>query len=211
MRRLLKSTFYPLLVVFLAINTHSFYRSIAGVVTHYKVCLWFVLGVAIYYIARRFVKTNLSFFEIFTHELIHSIVAIVFLRRIRKFVVGENEGVVYHSGKNSNNVFIALAPYCFPLYSIVLLIIKIAIVGKFIWMFDILIGFTVGFHGSAFWKEISPHQSDITRSGILFSYLFIWAFLLFFASIILWSIQGSIGGALIQWWKNLVSLANYVS
>jgi hypothetical protein len=70
------------------------------------------------------------------------------------------------------------------------------------WFFDMLIGLTVGFHFVAMIKDISPHQTDIKECGYVFSYLFITAFLLFNASIILWSIQGGIGAAFAKWWDN---------
>jgi hypothetical protein len=73
---------------------------------------------------------------------------------------------------------------------------------KFVMTFDILIGITVGFHFMAMKRDFGTRQPDIKNCGIVFSYLFIWTFILFHVSIIIWSIPDGIGAAFVNWWKD---------
>ena len=207
MLKILKLATYPLLLLFLTINTHSLYKSAIGVVLHSKLYLWVAVGIAIYFVVRQVLRLNLDFLETFTHEIIHAVVSIIFLHKIVSITINEKEGEIIHRGKNgSRNVFISLAPYCIPIYTFAFLLLRLIVIGKFLWVIDILVGLTTGFHGCAIRRQIGTHQNDIQNCGILFSFLFICAFILFNTSIILWSIKNGIGGAVLCWWENLMYL-----
>jgi hypothetical protein len=172
-------------------------------VSHYKSYIWFTAGVAAYLALRRLFRQNIVFLETFTHELTHTVAGLMLFQRIDSFTATNGGGgVIEHSGRHSNNFLISLAPYCLPIFTFFLLLFKYMIAAKSLWVFDVLTGLTAGFHFVAMVKDIGPHQTDIQECGYLFSYLFIFAFLLFNASIILWAVEYGIGRAFVNWWEN---------
>ena len=202
---ILKFISYPILLIFLAVNVYCVYKAGADVIQYYKAYLWFAVGIAAYFAIMPLFRKNLSFFETFTHELTHTIVGLIFFQRIHYFTATSGEGgIMEHSGKHTNNVFIALAPYCLPIFTFALLIFRIMIKTEYLQFFDVLIGLSVAFHFVAMIKDIRPNQTDIKTCGYVFSFLFISAFILFNTSIILWSIRNGIGGAFVNWWDNAV-------
>jgi len=205
MLKLLKIISYPLLMLFLAFNAYCVYRAGDWAIMHYKVYMWFAIGFVAYAVLKGLLRKNLDFFETFTHELTHTIVGLMFFQKIHSFQATNGDGgVIYHSGKLQNNVFIALSPYCLPIYTFALLIIRLWIASQSLWIFEILIGLTVGFHFFTIKKDISPNQPDMQGCGKFFSYLFIWAFILFHLVLIIWSLRNGIDGALVRWWNNLI-------
>jgi hypothetical protein len=205
MLKLLKIISYPLLMLFLVFNAYCVYKSGYWAVMHPKVYMWFAIGIMAWVVLKGIFRKNLDFLETFTHELTHTIVSLMFFQKIHSFHATNGEGgVMYHSGKMTNNIFISLAPYCLPIYTFALLIIRLWITSKSLWIFEILIGLSVGFHFITIKKDISPRQPDIKGCGIFFSYLFIWAFILFHLALIVWSMHSGIDGAFVKYWQNLV-------
>lgn len=205
MLKLLKIISYPLLILFLVFNTYSVYKAVIWGLLHPKVYLWFAIGFLSYLVLKGLLRKNHNFLETFTHELTHTIVGLVFFQKIHSFQATDSKGgAIYHSGKFKKNVFISLAPYCLPIYTFALLIIRLWIASKFLWIFELLIGLTVGFHIITIKKQIGRYQSDIQDCGIFFSYLFIWAFIMLNLALIIWSMRSGIDGAIIKWWQNLV-------
>jgi len=202
---ILKFISYPILLIFLAVNAYCVYKAGTDIIQYYKAYLWFAVGIATYFVIKPLFRKNLSFLETFTHELTHTIVGLIFFQRIHSFTATDGEGgVMKHSGKHTNNVFIALAPYFLPIFTFTLLLFRIMVKTEYLQFFDVLIGLSVAFHFVAMIKDIRPNQSDIKTCGYVFSYLFISAFLLFNTSIILWSIQNGISVAFVNWWDNAV-------
>jgi hypothetical protein len=205
MFQLLKRISYPLLITFGLFNAYCVYKAGSWAALHPKVYMWFTIGFVTYLFIKGMFRKNLKFLETFTHELTHTIVGLVFLQKIHSFQATNGEGgEIYHSGKLQNNVFIKLAPYCFPIYTFTLLIFRLWIASKSLWIFEMLIGFTVGFHAVTIKKQIGRRQTDITSCGIMFSYIFIWSFILFHAALIIWSMRSGIDGAFVRYWQNVV-------
>ena len=73
------------------------------------------------------------------------------------------------------NFLIALAPYFFPFYAVV--IVALFIVGDLIWgwrrtyqpWFHLLLGAAYAFHLTLTWEILKTRQTDITSQGYLFS------------------------------------------
>ncbi len=77
---------------------------------HQKTYLWFIIGFGAYIVLKGSLQKNLVFLEIFTHELTHTIVGLVFFQKIHSFHATNGEGgAISHSGKMTNNPFILLA------------------------------------------------------------------------------------------------------
>ena len=205
MLSVLKIVSYPIILLFWVVNFYCVYTVGFEVYSNYIVYKWFGIGLGAYLILKPIFRKNLAFIETFTHELTHTIVGLMFFQRIHSFSATDGRGgEMEHSGKYTRNVFIALAPYCLPIFTFFLLIIRFMIAEHSIWIFDILIGFTAGFHFLAMIKDIGPHQTDIQKCGYFFSYMFIIAFLIFNACIIVWSITKGLDGAYVNWWNNMI-------
>ena len=67
------------------------------------------------------VEHNLNWFMNFTHELTHTLVAVLFFAKIREFVVKDRECYVSYKAGPIGYVPITLSPYCIPIYTFMLL------------------------------------------------------------------------------------------
>jgi hypothetical protein len=129
--------------------------------------LWMIVFLAMPQGARSYVLA---------HELTHALWAKLFGKKVLGMRVGAESGAVTVSG---TNVWITLAPYFFPLYS-VLAVAAYYLVGLFTdvepwhdpWL--ALVGLTWAFHVTFTLSTLMTHQSDIRSCGRLFSYSFIY-------------------------------------
>jgi hypothetical protein len=122
---------------------------------------------------------------VFGHELTHAIWVWLAGGRVSRFVVQRDGGFIL---TDKNNFWIALAPYFYPLYSLVLVVVYGAAsafydVGRsaetFIfmtplqWLF-LLLGATWSFHLSFTCWMIPKGQSDLSYHGTFFSLVVIY-------------------------------------
>ena len=110
------------------------------------------------------------------HELTHAIWTWAFGGKVRRFKATASGGFVTVT---RNNFLIALAPYFFPLY--VVIVIAAFALGHWLWgwkqylvWFHLLVGAAYAFHVTLTWYILSIGQSDITQQGYLFSAVVIW-------------------------------------
>ena len=113
---------------------------------------------------------------VFGHELTHAIWVWLMGGQVSKFKVGVEGG---HIITDKHNFWIALAPYFYPIYSILLLIV--CGFASMIWdlspyhrIFFTLLGITWSFHISFTLWMIPKGQSDITYYGTFFSLIVIY-------------------------------------
>lgn len=113
---------------------------------------------------------------VFGHELTHAVWTWIFGGRVKKFKVGSKGG---HVIITKSNFLIALAPYFFPLYAA--LVILVYVLGHILWdwhhyvvWFHFLLGAAYAFHLTLTWYILQTRQSDITEQGYLFSATVIW-------------------------------------
>lgn len=132
----------------------------------------FALWIFLYVVMPRPVRSY-----VLAHELTHALWGWVMGARIRKLRVSAKGGSVSLS---KTNVFIELAPYFFPFYTM-LVILSYGLVSLFydqrlyepLWLGAV--GFTWGFHLTFTISALSEHQPDIHQNGRLFSYALIYA------------------------------------
>ena len=113
---------------------------------------------------------------VFAHELTHALWGWLMGARIKTFKISKKGGSVTLS---RSNFVIALAPYFFPLYT-VLTIIAYYLLSIFLdlslyepfWLG--LVGLTWGFHLTFTIVTLMQHQPDIQENGQLFSYTLIY-------------------------------------
>lgn len=108
---------------------------------------------------------------VFGHELTHALWAWLFGGKVKKMKVTSGGG---HVVVTKTNFLITLAPYFFPLYAVIIIVIFAA--GHWIWgwqkflvYFDLLLGAAYAFHITLTFHTLQTRQSDITSQGYLFS------------------------------------------
>jgi len=109
---------------------------------------------------------------VLAHELTHALWGLFMGARVSRMHVSRESGSVTLS---KTNFLITLAPYFFPLYT-VLVIVGYYILAVFLPVSDYalfwlaLVGFSWGFHFTFTISTLMQHQSDIRECGYLFSY-----------------------------------------
>lgn len=120
------------------------------------------------------------------HELTHALWAVLFGGKAKDISITPSGGSVRVT---KSNVLITLAPYFFPFYTMLLIVIFLlvklfmgAVPYPLVWLFAL--GFTWAFHFTFTLQSLWTHQPDIQEYGRLFSYSLIY--LLNVAGIALW-------------------------
>ncbi len=105
------------------------------------------------------------------HEFTHALWTWLFGGRVKKMKVTSSGGHVVIS---KTNFVIALAPYFFPVYAVI--VIALFAIGHLIWdwhgylvYFHIIVGAAYAFHVTLTFHVLQTRQSDITGQGWLFS------------------------------------------
>lgn len=178
---------------------------------------WVGVGIAAFAVIHAIIKKNMMFLETFSHELTHIVVAFLFFRRIHLFHAEESSGVVYTSGEHQYGIApMALAPYCLPIFTYLLLSIRCLMDFRGMWIYDVLIGMTICFHFFCFKDQTGNHQPDINQYPLVFSYLYIITALLINFCIILvaffpqYNVYTSLWRYITTIWYNLVEVFRWV-
>jgi hypothetical protein len=113
---------------------------------------------------------------VFGHELTHAIWVWLFGGEVKKFKVTSDGG---HVVVDKTDFLIALAPYFFPLYAV--LVVAVFAAGNMIWnwrnylpWFHLSLGAAYAFHVTLTWHVLKTRQSDITSQGYVFSAVVIY-------------------------------------
>lgn len=139
------------------------------------------------------------------HELTHVIWTWLFGGRVRKFRASAKGG---HVIVTKSNFLIALAPYFFPLYALVIALGFL--VTRQIWgarllavWFHLLLGAAYAFHLTLTWHVLKSSQSDIAGQGYLFSavVVFLGNLLVLLIGIPLLAEGASVSTAFVWWWQ----------
>lgn len=144
------------------------------------------------------VRHNLTWFMKFTHELTHTLAALLFFAKIQEFVVKARRCYVYYEANRLGYIPITLAPYCIPIYTFMLLPFRFFGDNSYMFVFDILIAFTYAFHVHSFIKDTRPSQDDIQGCGLARSATYIAATHLIILSLLLATPAGGVMKALIR-------------
>ena len=156
--------------------------------SYYPWYLWMVIGATIFPVMNKFFVKNMELTKTFTHELTHTITGILLFRRIHSFHAEEQgSGVVWSSGNDKIQFLTSLAPYCFPIYTFPLLMMRCLVTSSLLPIMDVIIGFTIGLHIVCFKEQIGNHQTDINQFPLWFSYIYIFSVWLFDISLLLMS------------------------
>jgi hypothetical protein len=189
--RFVKIVVAVLLVPLCAILTQTFFTVFARATMTQR--LWaaeefwfFSLGAVLWLIAFFGLPRPLVVY-VFGHELTHAIWVLLMGGRVSEFRVGRDGG---HIITNRNNFWISLAPYFFPIYSIIALavyglaslFIDLQPLGRLLYA---IIGATWAFHLTFTCWMIPKSQTDLTSNGTFFSLVVIYLMNLLLLSVML--------------------------
>jgi len=130
-----------------------------------------VLGGALCWLAIYLLMPKPMWIYVFGHELTHAVWVWIFGGSVKKFKATSEGG---HVIVDKTNFLIALSPYFFPLYAVMIVIVFV--IGHLIWdwkgfmvWFHLLVGAAYAFHVTLNAHVLKTQQTDITSQGYLFS------------------------------------------
>ncbi len=147
---------------------------------------------------------------VFGHELTHALWAWLCGGRVKRFKAGSTGG---HVIVTKTNFLIALAPYFFPLYAA--LVVLLFVIGQWAWnwhpylaWFHLLLGAAYAFHVTLTGHILQTRQTDITQQGYLFSavIIFLGNISVLLLGIPLLAAKVDMVTALRWWWQGIRSL-----
>ncbi len=147
---------------------------------------YFLYGVVIYLIAH-LVLQKPNFFYVFGHEVAHALASLICGGRVNSLNVSARGGKI---STTKSNFFIALFPYFFPTYTLFFWLAYFLVslfrdVSAYIPHFLFLIGFSLTFHLVMTIESMKVKQSDIFKTGYLFSVSLIYVLNVLLVSLIL--------------------------
>ncbi len=149
------------------------------------------------------------------HELTHALWALIFGGKVKKFKVTSKGG---HVIVTKSNFIIALTPYFFPLYAILVAVGFVA--GNYFWnwhpylaWFHLLLGAAYAFHVTLTWHILQCHQTDISEQGYIFSsvIIFLGNVVVLIVAISLLSGQVALPKAGQWWWDSTLEFSRQLT
>ncbi|MDH6341913.1 hypothetical protein M2480_000576 [Parabacteroides sp. PFB2-12] len=168
-----------LLLILAALTIYDGYYFLVAAFKQLNSYLWLGVGFLSCIVVNKLLFDQLRLIKVHIHESAHVIVSWMFFRRVTSIEVRETDGMMYHIPGRIGSSFISLAPYCLPYLTYFFLIIRCFVMGSSVWIFDMIIGFTLALHVVCFKEQTNSNQPDLRQEPLYFSYLFIWTFRLF--------------------------------
>ncbi len=134
--------------------------------------------------------------RVFLHESKHALMVIVSGGKLRGFEVHRSTGqVTYEISDNHRSAgpIITLAPYCFPMLSLPVMVAALVLQDGHHLVFSLLLGFTLGIDLTMCIGEVRPAQSDFkqVQGGFLFAAMYIGGWLYCWSNFcIIWVVGG---------------------
>jgi len=159
----MKYIYYPVVILFLILAFVEFIPICNYACNNLQVYQWLLYGMAIYFIIRKLnmLSRNEQWLQTTSHEMTHAVVGIMFFHKIHSLQADEEYGEVQHSGQRFGSIFISLSPYCLPIFTFALLLLRIMAANKMLYVFDLLLGFSLAFHIVCFASQTRLNQPDI--------------------------------------------------
>ncbi len=141
-----------------------------------------IAGYIIFYVFLKLVTRKEMMWSTFEHELTHALICLITFTPVRSFQAANTADdnsrlgyVVHEKTGPARSILIGLSPYVIPTYTFFLMLIMPLIHQEAIPVFQVLLGFSFGYHLLSTWRETGAHQTDLQRQGLIFSYFFIVA------------------------------------
>lgn len=134
--------------------------------SHYPFVLGFLTYALIHVLLYKPLRTY-----VFGHELTHALASLMLGGRVKSFKVTKRGGSVVLT---KTNLFVALAPYCFPIYTAFVILAFCAAsffwpIEKFHGLFLYALGFSLAFHLFLTVFALLQGQPDMRQGGIFLS------------------------------------------
>ena len=131
-------------------------------------------GILLYSFFHFFVYQPVALY-VMSHEFTHAVFALFSGYRVKKIKISTKGGYVEMS---ESNFLIDLAPYFFPLYTIVFTAVfygldKLFQLDKYYWLFFIGFGILISFHVLSNWDVLKIEQPDMNSVGKVFGIIFV--------------------------------------
>ncbi|MBO7605419.1 MAG: M50 family metallopeptidase [Elusimicrobiaceae bacterium] len=168
MKKFLKFLIGIVLLPFVLFFIYDFMAVFWAVIKNFQLTFPFLLGALMYIILHKYIY-NFSRPYVFIHEVSHALAAWFSGYHVSGIKVKEESGETQVSNVNT---FVLLAPYCIPLYAVILTFLFY--ITSLFWadilnyerLFLVLLGFFVTFHLIHTYKSLTEtEQSDITMAG----------------------------------------------
>ena len=176
--RLINLLKYPLGIIsllFIFELIRIFFNIMHEFISHFDQYQNFFIGIGLYFVLWfiLFPKKFLHWFSILEHELAHTIFALLTFHKIHGVCALNRYGgfMIYGGGKG--NWLINLAPYFFSTFGFVTIgLIHLSNPRYYPFLVGLL-GYVFFHHIHNTFKTARPYQSDLKKSGLLFSYVFL--------------------------------------
>ncbi|MCF7911355.1 MAG: hypothetical protein K9M99_02415 [Candidatus Cloacimonetes bacterium] len=119
-----------------------------------------------------FLHKIMDFWETFAHELTHLLFALITFNKIEGFSATDNGGAVSYRGRS--NWLTSLSPYFFPIYTTFFVVLSLVINQRYQVYINHLIVISYLFFLMTLVQQFSYSQSDISKSGYVFSTIFVF-------------------------------------
>ncbi len=131
--------------------------------------LFILIGFAVY-LPVHVIFHRLIVLHVFGHEITHVIWSMIFGGKMHELYVSRDNGG--YTRYSRGNFLVTLAPYFFPLYAIIFMVLHLIVAAEFKPYIDFLLGFSISFHIMLTLYSIRLDQPDLRRSGLGFSLVF---------------------------------------
>ncbi|MFC1631237.1 M50 family metallopeptidase [Candidatus Omnitrophota bacterium] len=147
---------------------------------------YFLKGVVIY-LVMHLILYKPNYFYVLGHELAHALATLICGGRVSSFHVSAKGGGVLTT---KSNFFIALFPYFFPIYTILIWLVYFLVslfkdISAYAAHLILMIGFSITMHLVMTIETMKVKQSDIFKTGYLFSVSLIYVLNIVLVSLIL--------------------------
>lgn len=169
---------WPIALFALAVTVplgYAWVRLAGRLLFSYWTLLGLIGGIALYWFGWRPLSKRIGvsrWFLAVEHELTHALFALLTFHRIHAIHASwDGQGRVEFDGRG--NWLIAISPYFFPTAPLLLLFLVAFFPTPFLPMSAAALGFALTYHIRSTWAETHSRQSDLRRTGLLFSCLFL--------------------------------------
>jgi len=187
----MKNFFAILLLPFTLSYALCFFSVIGLIFQHWYFFDFFVYGILAYVLAfALLLRRRFAFWSTFEHELTHILFAVAMFKPVYAMMVIDGMGGGTLIGKRVN-FLIVLAPYFFPTFPLMALLLKPVIQPIYFKYYLFVMGFLMGYHFISSFKESKTFQPDLQQTGLFFSGVFIFLMhAIFISGIILLLLDG---------------------
>jgi hypothetical protein len=151
----------------------------------------FAAGFAAFTLFWLIFRKQLQFFFTLEHELTHLLMGLLFFKKPRSLTVSEHAGGAVEL--YGSNFLISLAPYFLPTVSLFLIPLGFVVTPTAEKVLLGVLGASVAFHVFSTFAELHWGQTDLQKTGWIFSFLFLPVAILIFYGSILAFVGGGLG------------------